>query len=413
MPAFQGADLGGTPGETARLAGKPAVVLLWTVDDTRSRQALTALAAGAPVLDRAGVGRLAIVLGAAEDEAGIRAMAPPAVPTLLASRATAVTFAIINRFLYMNRQPLRLPTAFLLDPDGRIVKVYRDGIDASDVVGDAAALDADARSRLARAVPFPGLQISAPAARNYVPFGGELLDEGLDEAALEAFERAAQASPTAFTLYRLGTLLERRGETARARATFERALSLQPDLAEASNDLGTLLARGGDLQGATARFRAALDASPDYPDALNNLGYAMLLSGADLEARQLYERALALQPDFPEALNNLGMLVGRAGSLDEAETFFRRALERRPAYGEAASNLALVLVARGQADAAVALLEKFVSQTPDHEGAHLALARIHFSQGRDAAGIAVLERLLQRDPSSPAALELLRQFKPR
>jgi Tfp pilus assembly protein PilF len=413
MPAFQGADLGGTPGETARLAGKPAVVLLWTVDDTRSRQALTALAAGAPVLDRAGVGRLAIVLGAAEDEAGIRAMAPPAVPTLLASRATAVTFAIINRFLYMNRQPLRLPTAFLLDPDGRIVKVYRDGIDASDVVGDAAALDADARSRLARAVPFPGLQISAPAARNYVPFGGELLDEGLDEAALEAFERAAQASPTAFTLYRLGTLLERRGETARARATFERALSLQPDLAEASNDLGTLLARGGDLQGAIARFRAALDASPDYPDALNNLGYAMLLSGADLEARQLYERALALQPDFPEALNNLGMLVGRAGSLDEAETFFRRALERRPAYGEAASNLALVLVARGQADAAVALLEKFVSQTPDHEGAHLALARIHFSQGRDAAGIAVLERLLQRDPSSPAALELLRQFKPR
>lgn len=412
MPAFQAPDTSGTPRGISTLAGKPALLLLWTVDDARSTKAVATLAAGAAVLDQAGVGRLAIAFGDPGDEARVRAMAPPATPTVFATRATAVTFAIVNRFLYMNRQPLRLPTAFLLDPAGRIIKVYRDVVDASEVARDAAAPDVDARTRLSRALPFAGIQISAPATRNYVPFGGELLDEGLDEAALQAFERAAQASPTAFTLYRLGTLLERRGETARARATFERALSLQPDLAEASNDLGTLLARGGDLPGAIARFRAALDASPDYPDALNNLGYAMLLSGADVEARQLYERALALQPDFPEALNNLGMLVGRAGSLAEAEAFFRRALERRPTYGEAASNLALVLVARGQPDAAVALLEKFVSQTPDHEGAQLALARIHFSQARDAAGIAVLERLLQRNPTSPAALELLRQFKP-
>jgi Tfp pilus assembly protein PilF len=413
LPAFQAPDLNGTLRSSAALAGKPALVLLWTVEDVRARQALDALSAGAAVLDRAGIGRLAMALDDAGDEARVRALAPPALPTVLASRATAVSFAIVNRFLYMNRQPLRLPTAFLLDPGGRIVKVYRDGVDVTDIARDAAALDVDARARLARAVPFAGLPISAPAVRNYVPYGGELLDEGLDAAALDAFERAAQSSPTAFTLYRLGTLLERRGETARARAAFERALSMQPDLAEASNDLGTLLARGGDLQGAITRFRAALAASPDYPDALNNLGYAMLLGGADTDARRLYERALELQPDFPEALNNLGMLVGRAGALEQAEGLFRRALERRPAYGEAAANLALVLVARGQAASAVAMLEKFVSQTPDHEGASLALARIHFSQARDAAGIAVLERLLQRNPTSPAALELLRQFKPR
>ena len=413
LPEFQAPDLRGTLRGTAALVGKPALLLLWTASDTRARAALQTLSAGAAAFDEAGIGRLAIALDDPADEARVRALAPAAVPTIIASRATAVSVAIVHRFLYMNRQPLQMPTAFLLDRGGRIVKVYRDVVEAAAVVRDAAALEVDARARLARAVPFAGLQISSPAIRNYVPFGGELLEEGLDAAALEAFERAAQASPTAFTLYRLGTLLERRGETARARAAFERALGLQPDLAEASNDLGTLLARSGDLQGAIARFRAALDASPDYPDALNNLGYAMLLSGAHVEARQLYERALALQPDFPEALNNLGMLVGRAGSLDQAEALFRQALDRRSSYGEAASNLALVLVARGQADAAVALLEKFMSQTPDHEGAAVTLARIHFSQGRDADGIAVLERLLQRNPSNQAGLELLRQFKPR
>ena len=85
--------------------------------------------------------------------------------------------------------------------------------------------------------------------RNYLPYGRELLDQGLEAAAVVAFERAAQASPSASTLYRLGTLLAKSGDAARARAAFERALALQPDLAEASNDLGALLAQGGELDG--------------------------------------------------------------------------------------------------------------------------------------------------------------------
>ena len=71
---------------------------------------------------------------------------------------------------------------------------------------------------------------------------------------MTAFERAAQANPGASTLYRLGTLLARSGETDRARASYERALELQPDLAEANNDLGALLAQGGDLPGRSRDF---------------------------------------------------------------------------------------------------------------------------------------------------------------
>jgi Tfp pilus assembly protein PilF len=412
-PPFRAPDLTGTVRTLAELSGRPAVLLFWSVESEEARKAVAALSAGKDALERAGIGRLSIALDAAGLDARVREAAQ-SVPTVLASRDVGVQFAIVHRFLFMNRQPLTLPTAYLLDEGSRIVKVYRGGIDVDAIVRDAAGVvELPAPQRLVRALPFPGLLVSAPSIRNYVPYGGELLEEGLDEAALQAFEKASAASPNAFALYRLATLLERRGEPARARATFERALTLQPDLAEASNDLGTLLAREGDLNGAIARFRAALAASPDYPDALNNLGYALLLSGQDQEARALYERALALQPDFPEVLNNLGMLLGRAGALSEAETYFRRAIERRPEYGEATTNLALVLAGQGKAEAAVALLEKFVTQTPLYEAAYLALARVHFSQGRDREGVAVLERLLQRNPSNAAGLELLRQFRPR
>jgi len=332
-------------------------------------------------------------------------------PVILASQELGLSYAILNRHLFMNRQDLRLPTTLLLDAAGSVVKAYRDGVDVALIQRDVATIDSSPAERLTRAVPFPGTFYSPPPLRNYLPYGRELLDQGLEAAAVVAFERAAQASPNASTLYRLGTLLAKSGEAGRARAAFERALAMQPDLAEASNDLGALLAQGGDLDAAIERFRAALAATPEYPDALNNLGYAYLLSGRDEEARALYQKALALQPDFPEALNNLGLLFGRAGDLDQAERYFRDALARRDDYGEAANNLALVLVARGRADAAIRLLEGFLEKVPQFEGAYVTLAKIHFSAGRSREGIGVLERLLQRNPTHPVALELLRQWK--
>jgi Flp pilus assembly protein TadD len=245
---------------------------------------------------------------------------------------------------------------------GNVVKVYRDHVDVDLIVKDASAIDRSPTERLDRAVPFRGTFYFGLPLRNYLPYGRELLDNGLDGAAVTAFERAVEAKPSAPTLYRLGTLLAKSGERVRAREAFERALVAQPDLAEANNDLGALLAQEGDLDSAISRFRAALASIPDYPDALNNLGYALLLTGRDQEARTLYERALALQPDFPEALNNLGLLFGRAGDMTRAERYFRDALGRRPDYGEAANNLALVLVSKGQVDAAVDLLQGVLSR---------------------------------------------------
>ena len=383
---------GGETRSIAALKGRPAIVLLWSPKVSISRAALETLERGAQTLTRAGVGSLTIAVDAPADAAGL-------------------SYAILYRHLFMNRQDLRLPTGLLVDAGGNVVKVYRDGVDVDEIVADTSAIDASPADRLARAIPFPGTFYSALPLRNYLLYGSELLDNGLERGAVMAFERAAQANPGASTLYRLGTLLARGGETVKARAAFEGALVLKPDLAEANNDLGTLLARGGDLDGAIGRFRAALASIPEYPDALNNLGYALLLTGRDEEARTLYEKALALQPDFPEALNNLGLLFGRAGNMERAERYFRDALARRADYGEAANNLALVLVSRGQTDAAVTLIQQLLQRMPAYEAGYVTLAKIYFSTDRPKDAIAVLERLLQRNPNHAVALELLRQSK--
>jgi Flp pilus assembly protein TadD len=390
-PDFSASDRQGQTRSLAALRGKPAVILLWSSTVGSSRPALDALARGEDALARAGIGSI-----------------PIAVDT---NRDAGLSYTILYRHLFMNRQTLRLPTALLLDAEGRVVKVYRDGVDVARIVRDARAIEVGPVDRLSRAVPFAGTFYSPPPRRNYLPYGRELLDQGLEGAAIVAFERAASASPSAPTLYRLGTLLGKAGETARARDAFERALALQPDLAEANNDLGALVAQTGDLDAAIARFRAALASMPDYPDALNNLGYALLLTGNDAEARTLYERALALQPDFPEALNNLGLLAGRGGDLDRAERLFREAMTRRPGYGDAINNLSLVLVARGQSDIAVKLLQELIDKNPTFENAYITLAKLYFQSGHLREGLAILERLLQRNPKHPVGLELVRQYK--
>jgi tetratricopeptide (TPR) repeat protein len=373
----------------------PAIVLLWSPKVDAARAARDTLERGAQALTRAGVRSIAIPVDSDRPD------------------QVSLSYAILNRHLFMNRQDLRLPTGLLVDASGSVVKVYRDRVDVGDIVADASAIDVAPAERLARALPFPGTFYLGLPLRNYLPYGSELLDNGLDAAAVIAFERAARANPGASTLYRLGTLLARSGETAKARAAFEQALVLKPDLAEAHNDLGALLAQSWRSRRSDRPVPGRAGGERRLPGRVEQPRVCASAHGRDQEARALYEKALALQPDFPEALNNLGLLAGRAGDLAEAERRFREALARRNDYGEAANNLALVLATRGQADAAVTLLERLLQQRPEYEAAYVTLARIHLSADRPKEGIAALERLLQRNPSHAAALELLRQSKER
>jgi hypothetical protein len=109
----------------------------------------------------------------------------------MASEEVGLSYAILNRHLFMNRQDLRLPTAYLLDAEGSVVKVYRDRVDLAEILRDVPRIDATPAERLARAFPLPGTLYSPAGRRNYLPYGRELLDQGLEAPAIVAFERGA------------------------------------------------------------------------------------------------------------------------------------------------------------------------------------------------------------------------------
>ncbi len=224
-PDFSLEDLGGEMRSLAALRGRPAIVLFWSSRVSRALEAAQALARGNAALTQAGVAALAVAVDTPAEQAGVESTTRASLPVVVASREVGLSYAILNRHLFMNRQDLRLPTALLLDPAGNVVKAYRDELDIPADPADVTTIEAAPAERLSRAVPFPGTFYSPLPQRNYLPYGRELLDQGLEAPAAVAFERAAQANPNASTLYRLGTLLreDRRDGRARARRSSARS----------------------------------------------------------------------------------------------------------------------------------------------------------------------------------------------
>ena len=61
------------------------------------------------------------------------------------------------------------------------------------------------------------------------------------------------------------------GRTADAFAQYQEALRLDPDYAEAYNNLGILYAKAGQVEQARTQWETALKLKPGYEDARRNL----------------------------------------------------------------------------------------------------------------------------------------------
>ncbi len=103
----------------------------------------------------------------------------------------------------------------------------------------------------------------------------------------------------------------------------------------------------GRLEEAVASYEQALRLKPDYAEAHNNLGIALMEQGRLEEAVASYEQALRVKPDYAEAHNNLGIALGDQGNLEEAVASYQQALRLKPNYAEAHKNLALTWLLLG------------------------------------------------------------------
>ncbi len=164
----------------------------------------------------------------------------------------------------------------------------------------------------------------------------------------------------------------------RARKAVERALSLEPDLAEGHAVLGWLQFHGWDFGGADRSLRRALELAPGNALVLRWAGALAASLGRLEEAIDLNYRAIEHDPLSGPAYHSLGLAHLAAHRLDESEKAFRKALELSPGRIVTRSELALVLLDEGRGEVALAV----AMQEPDECLRLCALAVIHHAAGR-------------------------------
>ena len=137
------------------------------------------------------------------------------------------------------------------------------------------------------------------------------------------------------------------GRLDEAEASYNQAIALKPDYAEAHSNLGNTLKGLGRLDEAEASYNQAIALKPDYDLAHNNLGNTLQELGRLEEAEASYKQSIALKPDLALAHSNLGVTLQELGKLAKAEASYTRAIVLEPDYAEAHSNLGMTLNALG------------------------------------------------------------------
>jgi len=189
------------------------------------------------------------------------------------------------------------------------------------------------------------------------------------EMAAKYFERATQLDPS-YALSWVGLsrarkwqavtgLIPREEGYLAAREAVERALALNPNLAEAQAQMGRIKEQiDFDWTGADASYRRAVELEPGDPENVRSAASSAAILGRLDEALQLNRRAVDLDPLNAHSWAGVGEIEFREGKLDEAEAHLKKAHELRPDDFLSSMFLSEIYVMQGRPQDALPEIER-------------------------------------------------------
>ena len=227
----------------------------------------------------------------------------------------------------------------------------------------------------------------------------ELYSNGNIQEALDSVEALISKYPKESILYNIdGVCLKSIGQLEMAVKSFEKAIVINSNFADAHYNLGLTFQELNQTQAAVESYEKALVIQPNYAEVHNNLGIVQRELGKIDDAVKSYENALTIKLDYAEAHNNLGNALHELGEIDEAIKHYYKVIAISPNYAEAHHNLGNILNELGQTDAAIESYEKALAIEPDYIDAHNNLGNILKELGQTHEAIESYEKALAIEP---------------
>lgn len=321
-------------------------------------------------------------------------------PVLLADARTAEAYSILNERLFDRRRSLAIPTSFLLDSQGRIVKVYRGETDSAMILRDA-------RAGRGPALPFEGRWAISGPRRRFEDLGAAFAERGLQVPARRMFQQAlADGNRSPGLLNNLAGALIADGETRQGERLLREALAADPGLADANINLAALLLERDEAAEAETLLRATLANDPNDSQALSMLGSLWFSQNRLADAQDLFQRAVRASPDEPRFRENLGAALASRNRFSEAAQEYETALELGSANTETHTNLGVLYMQLNRSARAREAFLEAVAADPQAPAAHLNLSRYYLREGDTQRALAAAQRALALSPGDPAPLLL-------
>jgi tetratricopeptide (TPR) repeat protein len=187
------------------------------------------------------------------------------------------------------------------------------------------------------------------------------------DAALASYDHALALRPDhAEALRNRGAALHKLRRFDEALASYEHALTARPDYAEALYNRGITLHELQRFDEALASYDGALALQPHYAGAHNNRGITLHTLKRFEEALASYDHAVALAPHHAGTFSNRGNTLRELMRFDEALASYDRALALKPDHAEALYNRGIALHELERFDEALASYDRTLALRPDH-----------------------------------------------
>ena len=283
---------------------------------------------------------------------------------------------------------------------------FKDVVELQSDVAQAIARRIDVGLGQRRAAPPPATQVSWEAYSAYLK-GRHLLLDNKTEAtimvALRYFQHAIELDPN-FALAYAGQA-DAYAEQADAdlapekafvlsKQTALRALSINPDLAEAHVSLANALFYSEwKWADAEREYKRALELKPTYEEAHHSYSHYLTLAGRHAEAIEESQLLLRLDPLSSHMNSHLGLAYLKAGRFDEALAQFKKTIALDPNYMRVYVHLGFAYEWRKMFPEAITAYKKGVRLAGETLEGQADLARALIEGSERKEGLLILRRL--------------------
>lgn len=189
--------------------------------------------------------------------------------------------------------------------------------------------------------------------------------------------------------------------------TYKQVIIHSPQRPEPYAYLGELFDNAGDSDRALAFYQTAITLRPTWQPLIYNLAHIYLRVGQYKTALQHYQKALHLDPNDAKSHNEIGVIYEAFGHLNTAKKHYQASIKLAPNRTQARENLAAILLRMRELDQAIKLLEDSINVYPQRSSFYSLKAQGEQLLGQTSNALASALRAAQLDPTDPSTHENL------